>query len=160
MLLWFIVTAPVLVAEVFRSPMVDYRLVAVGALAPMVEVVTGTFLGLHTLVAPVVVLGAVMAATQGRRLVRRRLLGVPVGMFCHLLLDGTWLRADLFWWPSLGPAGIWSLVEEGRSPLWSIAMELAGAALGVWAWRRYALGDRANRALLVQRGHLARDVLS
>ena len=39
MLLWFVVLAPVAVAEIFRSPMVDYRLVALGAVLPLAEAV-------------------------------------------------------------------------------------------------------------------------
>lgn len=158
MLLWFAVTAPILVAEVFRSPLVDYRLVAVGALLPLVEAVTGVFLGLHTLAGAVLALAVVMGATSGRRLLRRRLLGLPIGLFCHLVLDGTWATTRLFWWPAFGferqPAP-----EAGRSPAVWLLLELAGIALGVVAWRRYGLASADNRRLLATRGHLARGVL-
>lgn len=158
MLLWFAVTAPILVAEVFRSPLVDYRLVAVGALLPLLEPVTGLFLGLHTLVGAVLALAVVMGATTGRRLVRRRLLGLPIGLFCHLVLDGTWTRTRLFWWPAFGfdrqPAP-----EVGRPPLVWFGLEVAGIALAVVAWRRYGLASPDNRRLLVAQGHLARGVL-
>lgn len=159
MLLWFVITAPILVAEVFRSPMVDYRLVALGAFLPLIETATGVFLGLHTLLGSVLALGLVMAATSGRRLLRRRLLGIPIGMFCHLLLDGAWTRTELFWWPSFGWSGVDAAVEATRHPALLVAMELAALGLGWWAWKRYDLGDAANRQLLMRRGHLARGVL-
>ncbi len=159
MLVWFVVAAPILVAETFKSPMVDYRMVALGAVLPLVEVVTGAFLGLHTLAAAVVSLGLVMAATSGRRLVRRRLLGLPIGLFCHLVLDATWTRTRLFWWPAFGFAPV-RPPEAGRAPVWSLVLELAGLGLGWWAWRRYDLADRGNRRLLVRTGHLARGVLA
>lgn len=159
MLLWFVITAPILVAEVFRSPMVDYRLVALGAVLPLIETVSGVFLGLHTLLGSVLTLGIVIVATGGRRLVRRRLLGIPIGMFCHLVLDGAWMRTELFWWPSFGWSGIDPAIETARSPVVLVIMELAALALGWWAWQRYELGDAANRQLLLRRGHLARGVL-
>jgi hypothetical protein len=152
------VTAPIVVAEVFRSPMVDYRLVALGAVLPLVEPVSGTFLGLHTLVGAVLALGAVVLATSGRRLLRRRLLGVPIGLFCHLVLDATFTRTRLFWWPAFG----WARPrppETGRSPLVWLTLELAAVGLGALAWRRYDLGRPGNRRLLVRAGHLARGVL-
>lgn len=158
MFLWFAVTAPILVAEVFRSPLVDYRLVAVGALLPLLEAVTGLFVGLHTLAGAVASLALVMAATSGRRLVRRRLLGLPIGLFCHLVLDGTWTRTRLFWWPAFGLASQ-PAPEVGRSPLVWLVLEAAGLALAVVAWRRYGLASPDNRRLLAAQGHLARGVL-
>ncbi len=158
MFIWFAVTAPILVAEVFRSPMVDYRLVAVGALLPLLEPLTGVFVGLHTLAGAVASLGLVMAATTGRRLIRRRLLGLPIGLFCHLVLDGTWTRTRLFWWPAFG-LGSQPSPEVGRSPLVWLTLEAAGIALAVVAWRRYGLSSPDNRRLLTAQGHLARGVL-
>ncbi|MEZ5229357.1 MAG: hypothetical protein R2710_22670 [Acidimicrobiales bacterium] len=102
MLLWFAIMAPILVAEIFRSPMVDYRMVAIGAVLPVLEVVTGRALVLHTLLGSVAALGLVMALTQQRRLVRRRWLGIPIGLMFHLVLDGTWTSKALMWWPVFG----------------------------------------------------------
>lgn len=161
MLIWFAVTAPVIVAEVFRSPMVDYRLVVVGALLPLVEVVARTPAVLHTLVGSAVALFLVVVVTVNRRLLRRRLLGIPIGMFLHLVLDGTWLRAELFWWPAFGLELDPELLGEvGRSVGFVAAAELAGLAVGGWAWRRYGLSSADNRSLLLRRGHLAREVLT
>lgn len=160
MVIWFAVLAPVIVAEVFRSPMVDYRLVALGALLPVAEAAVGGPRLLHTLIGAVGLLVVVMAFTVGRRLVRRRLLAVPIGLFLHLVLDATWADRDQFWWPAFG----WSLDRAGlpeldRPLLVVLALEAAGLAVGRWAWRRYALDDAANRHLLVSTGHLDRRVL-
>ena len=158
-MLWFAIMAPVLVAEVFRSPMVDYRTVLIGALLPLIEVITGVSFVLHTLAGPVVVLGAVMGATVGRRLRRRRLLGLPIGMFLHQVLDGSWSSAELFWWPAFGWTIEDPLPESDRHLIILIVLDLIGLLVGVWAWRRYELGDSANRRHLVRTGHLARGVL-
>jgi hypothetical protein len=159
MLLWFAVMAPVVVAEVFRSPMVDYRTVVIGALLPLVEVASGIGFVLHTLAAPVVALGVVMGATVGRRLRRRRLLGLPIGMFLHQVLDGSWASAELFWWPAFGWAVEDPLPEHDRHLAILLVLEMVAVVVGVWAWRRYHLDDRANRRHLVRTGHLARGVL-
>ena len=46
----------------------------------------------------VALLAVVMVGTIGRpRLVRRRLLCLPIGMFCGLVLSGAWMETDLFW---------------------------------------------------------------
>jgi len=153
-LFWFAFAAPVLVAEVFRSPMIDYRLVIVGALLPLVEVIAGRAFVLHTLLAPVVALTVVMVATVGRRLLRRRLLGIPIGLFLHLVLDGTWTSAELFWWPLFG----WSLADvqlpEARSLGLRLLLEVLGIGIAALAWRRYALDDPEARSRLRRTGHL------
>ena len=154
MLLWFVFAAPFLVAEVFRSPLVDYRLVALGAVLPLLEVAIGGAWVLHTLAAPVVVLTVVMATTTGRRLLRRRLLGIPIGLFLHLVLDGTFTSAELFWWPAFG----WSFegleVPEATNLGWRLLLELVGIAIAAVAWRRYGLDDPAARQRLLRSGHL------
>jgi hypothetical protein len=160
MLIWFAVLAPVIVAEVFRSPMVDYRLVALGAVLPVAEAAVAGPRLLHTLVGAVGALVVVMVATVGRRLVRRALLGVPIGLFLHLVLDGTWTDRDLFWWPAFGASFERDTVPELDRPLVAIvALELVGVAVGWWAWRRYGLDDAANRRRLITTGNLDRRVL-
>ena len=159
MFLWFVIVAPIVVAEVFRSPMVDYRFVAVGAALPLVELVAGRPVVLHSLVAPVAVLALVMAATRNRRLVRRRLLGIPIGLFLHLVLDATWASAELFWWPAFGfdLAGR-ELPELARPMAIGLVLEVAAVVLGWIAWRRYGLDVVENRQTLLRNGHLARTV--
>ncbi|MGB5758362.1 MAG: hypothetical protein WBM50_15720 [Acidimicrobiales bacterium] len=156
MFLWFVVVAPFLVAEIFKSPMVDYRLVALGAALPLVEVPFGRPFVLHTLLGPVTVLTVVMLTTMGRRLVRRRLLGVPIGMFFHLVLDASWSSAALFWWPAFG----WSLADEPLPEAtalgWRLVLELVAVGVAVFAVRRYELDKPENRSRLLRTGHLAR----
>jgi hypothetical protein len=153
-LIWFLVAAPFLVAEIFRSPMVDYRLVALGAVLPVAEVAAGRPFVLHTLAAPVVVMTLTMVATTGRRLLRRRLLGISIGLFLHLVLDGTWSSAHLFWWPVFGFSFAGLDVPESSSPGLRLLLELAGLVLAFVAWRRYGLDDRSARERLVRSGHL------
>lgn len=161
MLLWFAVLAPVIVAEVFRSPLVDYRLVALGAVLPLAEIALGGPRVLHTLLGAVAVLTVVMLATVGRRLVRRRLLGVPIGLFLHLVLDGTWTDRDLFWWPVFGASfDRGTLPELDRPVAVIVLLEVLAVAVAVWAARRYALDDTQNRRRLARTGHLDRRVLS
>lgn len=158
--MWFVLVAPVIVAEVFRSPMVDYRLVALGAALPLIEVVAGRPFLLHTLLAPVVVLTLVMLTTMNRRLLRRRALAVPIGMFLHLVLDGAWSSGGLFWWPAFGSDfGPLGLPEANNLQLRLLA-EVAAAAVGAWAYRRYGLHRPVNRQRLIRTGHLAREYVS
>lgn len=159
MVLWFAVMSVVIVAEVFRSPMVDYRLVAAGSLLPLLDVAMGRATVLHTLAAPVLVLIMVMVATPGRRLLRRRLLAIPIGLLLHLVLDASWDSATLFWWPVFG----WSLSSEavpeaGLTPV-RLLLEAVAIGVAVWAYRRYGLDRAENRQRLIGQGHLNRAYL-
>lgn len=160
MFLWFVIVAPVIVAEVFRSPMIDYRVVALGAVLPVAEGALGGPRLLHTLLASVLALTVVMVATPRRRLVRRRLLGVPIGMCLHLVLDGTWADQTVLWWPAFGTSfGDGQIPELARGPVVGLLLEAVAIAVGVWAFRRYHLDDRDNRELLRRTGQLARAAL-
>lgn len=155
MVLWFVGLAVVLVWVVFQSPALDVRVVAAGALIPWVDGVTGGVSVLHTLAGSVAGLGAVMLATRRRRLLRRRLLGLPIGMFLHLVLDGTWSDAELFWWPFLGGDPFASpLPELSRSVGAAALLEAAGVAALAWTWRAFGLSDRERRDALVRDGRL------
>ncbi len=159
MVLWFAILAPILVAEIFRSPMVDYRMVAVGALLPTLEVVSGRALVFHTLLGSVAALGLVMATTQNRRLVRRRWLGIPIGLMFHLVLDGTWTSKSLMWWPAFGLGFDDPVPEFSRGIVVPVLLELLAIGAGVWAWRRYELHDPTNRDQLLRTGQLMRGVV-
>ncbi len=159
MLLWFAIMAPILVAEIFRSPMVDYRMVAIGALLPVIEVVAGRALVLHTMLGSVAVLALVMAATQGRRLVRRRWLGIPIGLMFHLVLDGTWTSKALMWWPAFSLSFDEPVPEVARGIAVPLVLEVVAVVAGIWAWRRYELDKSDNREQLVRTGQLVRGVL-
>lgn len=156
MLLWFAVMGVVVTWFVFQSPALDYRLVALGAVLPVVEVPFGAG-PLHTLLVPTAVLGVVMLATRNRRLVRRRWLGLPIGMYLHLVLDLAWARTDTFWWPFLSRS-----FSEGSAPelargWWSVVLDLVAVAVGAWAWQRFGLDDPGRRSLFLRTGHLDRE---
>jgi len=155
MLVWFAAGSVAVVWAVFQSPAIDYRMVMVGSVLGVVEAPFGAGL-LEALVVPCAALGLVMGATVGRRLLRRRLLGVPIGMFLHQVLNGAWADTGLFWWP-LGGGSLY----EGRSMivargLWSVVLEALGVALAVWCWRQFGLADGQRRARFGRTGHLDR----
>lgn len=159
MFLWFAALSAVVVWQVFRSPALDYRLVMVGAVLPVGEVVLGGPRLLHTLAFSVLVLTVVMLATQRRRLLRRRLISLPIGMLMHLVLDGVWTQAEVFWWPAFGwgfPDG--TLPEFDRPAGVVIVLEAIGAAVLVWMWRTFGFDDPRRRAAFLRTGHLPRDV--
>lgn len=160
MLLWFVGPAVVIVWMVFRSPMADHRMVALGALLPLAEALTGGPRILHTLLGAVVALGLVMAVTRGRRLVRRRWLGIPIGLFLHLVLDGTFARAELFWWPFLGfDLGEGGLPELDRPLGVILLLEVLGAAACWWCYRAFGLDDRTRRQTFLRTGQIDRSLL-
>ncbi len=159
MLLWFVGPSILIVWSVFRSPAADYRVVAVGALLPLVELPFGHPRLFHSLSGAAVLLVAVMVGARGQRLVQRRLLGLPIGVLMHLVLDGAWADTHGFWWPFLGPS--WSsspLPELGRGGF-DVVLELAGAAACWWGWRRFRLDEPDRRRLFVQTGRVGRDIV-
>ena len=159
MLIWFAVVSAVAVAEIFGSPLVDYRMVALGSVLPVIDLIVGQPTPVHTLAGPVVVLTAVMLATVGRRLLRRRLLGLPIGMFLHLVLDASWDSAQLFWWPAFGSDLSTQSVPESNAIAIRVILELVGIGTGVWAYRWYGLTDPENRDRLIRSGHLNRSFM-
>jgi hypothetical protein len=101
-------------------------------------------------------LALVMLATPRRRLIRRRWLGLPIGMFVHLVLDGAWANTKVFWWPAFGTSfGHHRLPELDRGAL-LVAMEVAGVAALVYGGNRFGLRDAAARARFLQTGQLPR----
>jgi len=157
-LIWFAVMSVVLTWLVFQSPALDYRMVALGAVLPVLEIPFGAG-PLHSLLAPTVVLALVMLATRGRRLVRRQWLGLPIGMYLHLVLDLSWTRSETFWWPFLGVGLDRGTSFELDRGVWSLAMEVVAVATGVWAYRRFGLHDPERRRRFVHTGQLDRDLM-
>ncbi|MBW3537654.1 MAG: hypothetical protein KY395_07820, partial [Actinobacteria bacterium] len=90
----------------------------------------------HSVVLGAAALGAVMVGTRGRRRLRRRLLGLPLGFLFHLVLDGAWLAGpERLWWP-LGGWSTAGTLPAAQRPLALIgALELSGLALGLVACR-------------------------
>jgi hypothetical protein len=158
-LLWFVGPSILLVWAVFRSPAADYRVVAAGALLPLVELPFGQPRLLHSLAGAAVLLVVVMVGARGQRIVQRRLLGLPIGVLMHLVLDGAWTDTRGFWWPFLG--GSWStseLPELGRG-WFNVVLELAGAVTCWWGWRRFRLDEPERRRLFLTTGRVGRDIV-
>jgi hypothetical protein len=157
--LWFVGPSILIVWSVFRSPSADYRLVALGSVLPLVELPIGEPRLLHALAGAAVGLAIVMMAARGRRVVQRRWLGVPIGMLLHLVLDGAWADTEAFWWPVLGVE--WStaeLPELGRGAF-NVVLELVGAAVCWWLYRRFRLDEPARRAEFLRTGRVGRDIV-
>ncbi len=158
MLLWFAGPAVLIVWAVFGSPAADLRLVALGAVLPLVELPFGAPRLLHSVTGAAAVLVLVMVAARGRRVRQRQLLGIPIGLLLHLALDGAFTDAHAFWWPFLGTE--WSqhdLPELGRGG-WSLVLEALGVAACWWGYRRFRLDEPERRSTFLRTGRVGRDV--
>ena len=160
MFLWFAACAVVAVALVFGSSGIDYRVVALGAVLPLAENVTGSPWVLHTLAGSVAVLTGVMVLTagRGRRLRRRRWIGLPIGTLVFLVASGAWSRTALFWWPVGGSGGVGHGIppEFDRPLAVLIVLEFVGLAALAWTARRYGLSDTKRRQAFLSTGRLTR----
>jgi hypothetical protein len=154
MLLWYAGLSILIVANVFRSTGVDYRLIAVGSMLPLlVDLPVGHRAFGYTLLFAVGMLFVVMVVTIGRpRLLRRRLLALPIGVFCGLVLSGAFTNGDLFLWP-LGGTG---LGDEALLPAWWIVglEELAGLVAWWWIVGQFDLYLAGPRAEFFRTGRL------
>ncbi|MCP5026609.1 MAG: hypothetical protein GY929_10025 [Actinomycetia bacterium] len=144
----------------FQSPGVDYRMVALGAVLPLAEVLAGRVLILHTLAGAIVTLTVVMFSTVGRRLVRRRWLGLPIGLLVHLVLDGSFSDPSTFWWPLRG----FDLAGQGPPELdrglgLLLLMEAVGGAVIWWFTTRFELLAPEHRARFLRTGQLPRETV-
>ena len=156
MFLWFVVFSILGVYFVFRDKQMDYRLVAVGSLVPdVVDGVVSRGIGpFHSVVVAVAVLFAVVGATVGRRGLRKRLLAVPIGVFAHQVLDGSWAVTQAFWWPVKGFA------LDGRLPIFEHGLivglieEAVALAVGIAMWRSFGLDSPARLQRFRSTGHL------
>ncbi len=145
MLLWFLGTGLVTVWFVFTDPRFDYRLLFVGVLLPdMIDAPFGNARWAHSLTVTVGALVLVMLVTAGRKPIRRLLLGLPIGMLLHLVWDGAFTATKVFWWPFIGGWGNTRVPSLERGWL-NLVLELIGAAIAVWAWRRFGLADPDRR---------------
>lgn len=91
-------------------------------------------------------------AGRGRRLRRRRALGVSIGWFTALVLSASWAHKELFLWPAFGA----TRPDAPLLPAWPVVVveELLGLAAAWWVWTRFGLGDGARRATFVRTGRL------
>lgn len=158
MLLWFVGLSVAGVFLVFRDAAMDYRLVAAGALLPDVfDLAVHQGRGvLHSVTGAVALLVLVMAATTGRRVLRRRLLAVPIGVFAHLVLDGAWADTHTFWWPLAGWSLRGGIPSFGRDLAVLVVQELVGVAAIAWCHRRFGLRHPVLRRRFVRTGRVER----
>lgn len=156
MLLWFAFGSIFGVWNVFQSSGLDFRLVALGALLPLVlDAPFGEQAYAHTLLSAVLILAVAMLLTAGRghRLRRRRALSLSIGWFAALVLSASWAHKEVFWWPLFGT----SFPGAALLPPWPVVVveELLGLLAALWVWTRFGLRDPSRRRLLVRTGRLA-----
>lgn len=154
MFFWYIGPSVLGVYEVFRSRGLDYRLIALGSLLPLlIDLPAGHFGPGHSIVVAVGGLTIVMVGTIGRsRLLRRRLVCLPIGWLCALVLSGAFLHDHVFLWPLLGAdVGSVGLVP----PLTLLVLaEAAGVAMIAWSVGRFGLNQPGPRAEFFRTGKL------
>lgn len=154
MFFWFFATSVITIGFVFRDPSFDNRLLLVGSVLPAADVVFGGARALHSITVSIALLAGVMIATKRGSARRRTLLGLPIGMFLHLVFDAAWNDTETFWWPFTGlgfaDSGV-PIIDRG----WlSIVLEIVGIVGCVWLWRRNDLGDRGRRHAFLRNGRL------
>lgn len=154
MFFWFIGTAVVTVGLVFRDPRFDYRLLIVGSVLPLADGLFGGARALHSVTVSIALLVVIMLATIGRRSLRRTLLGLPIGMFLHLVFDAAWNDTDTFWWPFTGIEFSDDGIPVADRGVLSVVLEVIGIIGCAWLWRRNGLGDRDNRRRFLHDGRL------
>ena len=75
-------------------------------------------------------------------------------MFMHLVFDGAFASARLFWWPLAGfsfdDAQLPSATRMGPNVLF----EIIGALIFFWAWRQFGLSSRTVRQNFMSTGQL------
>jgi hypothetical protein len=159
MVLWFAGGSALAVWLVFRSPLVDFRLVVLGSLLPLLELPFGEPRVLHSVTGSAVLLALAMLVRPGARLAQRRLVAIPIGTFLHLALDGAWADSHAFWWPFLGTSWSRADVPELARGGFDVVLELLGAAMLWWCWRAFGLDDPARRRRFIRTGHLDRSIV-
>ena len=154
MFFWYLGPSVVAIHEIFRSRGLDYRLVGFGSLLPVIiDIPVGHMGAGHSLVVAVAALTAVMVGTIGQpRLVRRRLVCVPIGWFCGLVLSGAFLHDQSFLWPLLGT----SVGHVGLFPPPTLLVvgEAAGLAIIAWSLGRFGLNHGGPRREFLRTGAL------
>lgn len=155
MFFWFLGTAAIAVWFVFRDDRFDYRVLALGALLPdIIDVVSGGAWIMHSVVASVALLVAVMAIARRGSVRRRRWLALPIGTFFHLVFDGAFNSTRVFWWPFAGLSfSDAPLPSFDRMPL-NAVLEVAGVAMLVWLWRVNQLSQPSRRQRFFRTGQL------
>lgn len=156
MILWFCVPSVVGIALIFRSPFLDYRLLALGSVIPLLETIVGFQCLLHTLFFGVFVLLSIMLLGRGKRKIQQKLLPVPIGLLTHLILDGTWTKKDIFWWPFMGRDFMGTAANRLEFSFFPTAMilEMLGIVIAMWGWKKFELSESVNSSAFKKNGHL------
>lgn len=155
MLLWFFGTAIVSVWFVFRDANFDYRLLCVGAIVPdVVDVGFGGARAFHSIAVSIAALLGVVIASSGRKRWRKRALAIPIGMMLHLVYDGAFTKARLFWWPIGGLHFRDDPLPSISRGLLDIPLELLGLGLLIWVWRSFGLRSPSRRTAFIHTGRL------
>jgi hypothetical protein len=75
-------------------------------------------------------------------------------MMLHLIYDGAFSKARLFWWPLGGLRFRDDPLPSVSRGLLDLPLEVFGAALLVWIWRAFGLRSRVRRAAFWRTGRL------
>lgn len=154
MFFWYVGLSVLLVANVFKSVGLDYRLIAVGAmLALLVDIPVGHRAFGHSLCFAALALVVVMIwPFRGSRLGRRRWLCVPIGIFAGLVLSGAWMDTEVFWWPLAGT----SFGDVPLLPVWWVVVieEILGLVACWWVVGQYDLYIPETRRTFWRTGRL------
>jgi membrane-bound metal-dependent hydrolase YbcI (DUF457 family) len=139
MFLWYVGMSVLLVANVFKSVGLDYRLIAIGSLLPLlVDIPFGHRAFGHSVLFAVATLVVVMVwPFRGSRLARRRWLCLPIGIFAGLVLSGAWMDTQVFWWPLDGS----SFGDVALLPVWWVVLveEVVGLVACWWVVGQFDL---------------------
>lgn len=155
MFLWFVGTASVTVWFVFRDDRFDYRVLALGALAPdIIDSATGGSWVMHSVTASIALLVVVMAVARRGSVRRRRWLALPIGTLLHLVFDGAFNNTQNFWWPFAGLSFDNRSIPSFDRMALNIVLEIAGCVMLWWMWRTNELSDLDRRERFVRTGNL------
>jgi hypothetical protein len=82
------------------------------------------------------------------------LLGIPIGLFLHLVYDGAFANTSVFWWPFTGLSFDGSQLPVVERGWMNIFFELIGIGLCVFIWRRFTLSNATSRRQFMSYGTL------
>ena len=156
MFLWFCMSSILGIALIFRSPYLDYRLLAVGSMLPLFETLAGFQWIFHTLFFGVLVLMSIMLLGKGRRRIQRKLLPIPIGLLTHLILDGTWTQKEIFWWPVFGRDLMGSEVDRLEFAFMptGLILEILGIIFALYGFKKFSLSEQVNRSAFIKKRQL------
>jgi inner membrane protein len=169
MLLWHMGLAAAIVYVTLGRRRIDYRFVLIGAVLPdLVDGALGIFFFTgpagrwiaHSLLAVIAIAIGIILGLRGER--RLAWFGVAVGWLLHLVGDGMWGAPETFFWPAFGTEFStsptepysWDLFARPFDHVWTWAGEAVGAALLLWFWIAFRLGDEERRRLFLRDGYL------